>query len=68
MSTPSEADRSNQNVQPPHSSLKDGDIPDSTHNSCSGVTCSVYDEYTTLLKKHLGVVESELNELKREKT
>ena len=42
-------------------------LPDSTLTSMhveAGKTSPYYDEYTTLLKKHLSVVESELDRLK----
>ena len=67
MSTPSEADQSD-NTQPPPLNLQNGDVLDSKHHDCSGRACPVYDEYTALLKKHLGVVEGELNRFKGEKT
>ena len=68
MSIPSEADQSkNESTEPPPSDLRNGDVLDSNHHGCSGGTCPVYDEYTTLLRKHLGVVEGELDRLKGKK-
>ena len=68
MSTPSEVDQSkNESTQPPPSDLLNGDVLDSNHHDCSGRTCPVYDEYTALLRKHLGVVEGELDRLKGKK-
>ena len=69
MSTLSEADQRNgQSIQPPPSNLQNGGVLDSNHHGCPERTCPVYDEYTILLKKHLSVVESELNWFKGEKT
>ena len=68
MSNTSEADQSkNESTQPPPPDLRNGDVLDSNHHGCSGKTCPVYDEYTTLLRKHLDVVEGELNRVKGKK-
>ena len=48
----------------PDSKLTDRDVHGATGNAGPEKTYPHYDEYTTLLKKHLGVVESELSRLK----
>ena len=53
-----------QGVPIPEQKLTDSDVHNSIGNARSEKTYSHYDEYTTLLKKHLGVVESELSRLK----
>ena len=40
------------------------DVEGTNHDAHPEKTCLHCDEYTTLLKKHLGIVESELSKLK----
>lgn len=69
MSIPFDADLGpGRDVQAPLSNLKDSGIPGRNHDGCPEKRCPHCDEYTTLLKKHLGVVESELSKLKGQKT
>ena len=46
------------------SKLLDLDVESANHKTRPETVCPRCDEYTTLLKKHLGVVESELSRLK----
>ena len=48
----------------PGSKLLDLDVESADHNTRPEKLCPHCDEYTTLLKKHLGVIESELSRLK----
>ncbi|CAD6592025.1 MAG: hypothetical protein ASARMPRED_005917 [Alectoria sarmentosa] len=65
VSIPFRADLKNgRDIQPPESNLEDSQINGSNHHGRHENIDPHYDEYTTLLKKHLGVVESELSRLK----
>lgn len=69
MSIPYGANLTNgQDVQVQESDVKDSAIAGSTPNGHPEKSCPHYDEYTALLKKHLGVVESELSRLKGSQT
>ena len=65
MSTASDAnDTDGQFNHFPRSKLLDHDVESANHSTRPERVCPNCHEYTTLLKKHLGVVESELNKLK----
>ena len=68
MSVPVSVDPQNLNVhdiQTQHVKSKGCDMDGSIREPCPEIH---YDEYTTLLKKHLNVVESELSRLKGPQT
>lgn len=60
--------RNDQNVRTPESNLRGSDIDSSNHHRRPGDTNLHHDEYTTLLKKHLCIVESELSILQCRQT
>ena len=65
MSIPVEANgTSNQATRVPDSTLTDLHVEAANYDVHPGKSSPYYDEYTTLLKKHLGVVENELGRLK----
>ena len=65
MSIPLDANRTDgQSNHFSGSKLLDLDVESADHHTRSEKVCSHCDEYTILLKKHLGLVESELSRLK----
>lgn len=48
----------------PEPALTDLHIEGASHDAHSEQMCPQYDEYTTLLKKHIGVLEGELSRIK----
>lgn len=65
MSIPVGATRTNdQGILVPESAITDTHVEGASHDARPEKMCPHYDEYTTLLKKHLGVLEGELSRLK----
>ena len=69
MSIPYEANLTNgQDLHNPKPDVKDSALASLNHNGQPEKSELHHDEYTTLLKKHLSVVENELSRLKGSKT